>query len=67
KPNGKVSNLLLPIEENPTPSIQDVTKDVTEIKIFEEQPKENSVEADTECIFNDLRFERYSIQHQDLL
>ncbi|KAF9822466.1 hypothetical protein SFRURICE_006549 [Spodoptera frugiperda] len=67
KPNGKVSNLLLPIEENATPSIQELAKDVSEIKIFEEQPKENIIEADTECIFNDLRFERYTIQHQDLM
>lgn len=59
--------MLLPIEENATPSIQEIAKDVSEIKIFEEQPKENIIEADTECIFNDLRFERYTIQHQDLM
>ncbi|XP_075986009.1 protein interacting with PRKCA 1 isoform X1 [Anticarsia gemmatalis] len=69
KPNGNVTNsLLIPLEETAPAIAPEKMEGISEIKIFEEQPKVESQDPEnTECIFNDLRYERYTIQHQDLM
>ncbi|XP_063370486.1 PRKCA-binding protein [Cydia amplana] len=48
-------------------SQESTLKEITQDTDKEQMKEGQEIDQDTECIFNDLRRERYMIQHQDLL
>ncbi|XP_028170866.1 PRKCA-binding protein-like [Ostrinia furnacalis] len=66
KTDGKQikSVLLLPVEESASIPVPEPPKDENNI-VVEEEAKE--ITENPDCIFNDLRQERYNILHQDLM
>ncbi|XP_053620279.1 PRKCA-binding protein isoform X3 [Plodia interpunctella] len=60
------SKLLLSIDERASNSIQEYMKE-NNVNDVEQASEENRDNFNQDCIFNDLRQERYKIYHQDLM